>query len=147
MLQNSFYATLILLIIAYGSYMIGLIRVLRRINKLSWKAFVPVLNYYASVRAVGAPPSWFFFALIPYVGAIYAGSIAVRLGAVFGKRITFSLFWLTFGSPVGMHRIARTPEENINWELLDKRMSILDIRKLRRELRRRKKQKRAAAKA
>jgi len=122
--------------------MIGLIRVLRRIDRLTWKAFVPILNYYASVRAVNAPRRWFFYALIPYVGAIYAGSVAVRLGAIFGKGITFSLFWLTFGSPVGMHIIARTPEE-INKALLEKRLGILDIRRLRRELLRRRMQQRA----
>lgn len=146
-LQGSLYLTLFLLMLAYGSYMVGLIRVLKRLDKLSWKAFVPIVNYYASVRAVGAPRRWFFFALIPYIGAIYAGSVAVRLGAIFGKKITFSLFWLTFGSPIGMHMIAKTPEESINRDLLEKQMSILDIRKLRRELRRRKKQQRAQAKA
>ncbi len=141
-LQGSAYLALLLVVVSYLSYMIGLIRVLRRIDRLTWKAFVPILNYYASVRAVNAPRRWFFYALIPYVGAIYAGSVAVRLGAIFGKGITFSLFWLTFGSPVGMHIIARTPEE-INKALLEKRLGILDIRRLRRELLRRRMQQRA----
>ncbi|HRK40515.1 MAG TPA: DUF5684 domain-containing protein [Candidatus Saccharibacteria bacterium] len=142
-LQGSAYLALLLIVVSYLSYMIGLIRVLRRIDRLTWKAFVPILNYYASVRAVNAPRRWFFYALIPYVGAIYAGSVAVRLGAIFGKGITFSLFWLTFGSPVGMHVIARTPEEEINKALLEKRLGILDIRRLRRELLRRRMQQRA----
>jgi len=132
-LQGTFLAVIILAIAAYISYMIGLIVVLRRLDRLTWQAFIPILNYYAQVRAVGAPARWFFLSLTPYLGAVYAGSVAIRLGAIFGKGPAFSLFWLTFGASIGMPILARSPM--LNKELYEKPIKLLDIRSIQHKLR------------
>jgi hypothetical protein len=117
--------------IAYLMYMVGLILVLRRLRRLTWKAFVPVLNFYAQVKAVNAPSSWFALALTPYVGAVYAGSIAIRLGAIFNKNAAFSVVWLTIGAPIGMFIIARS-KEPINQDLLDSKIKLMSIKAIER---------------
>lgn len=136
LLQGGVYLLLFLAAAAYLSYMIGLIAVLKRLDRLSWQAFVPIFNYYAQVRAVGAPGRWFFYSLIPYIGFAYVGTIALRLGAIFGKKASFSLFWLTFGASFGMHVIARSP--TFDEDLYHQPIKLVDVRALRRRLRGRK---------
>jgi hypothetical protein len=112
--------------------MVGLIFVLRRLRRLSWQAFVPLLNYYAQIRAINAPKRWFLLSLPPYVGAVYMGSVAIRLGSVFGRGPAFSLVWLTVGAPVGMFILAfsnRPP----NPDLLREEARLLDIKAVKRE--------------
>jgi hypothetical protein len=118
---------LVFCVTLYLMYMIGLILVLRRMRKLNWMAFVPLLNYYALMRAVNAPGRWFFLTWVPYLGAAYAGTILIRTGAVFGRGPAFSLFWLTLGSPVGMFRLAFT-KKPLDRELLSSRPKLLDIK-------------------
>ena len=124
-------ALFIVMAVAYVAYMIGLIIVLRRMHKLSWMAFVPLLNYYAQVQAIGAPKRWFVLSLPPYIGAVYAGSVAIRLGQVFNRGTAFSLVWLTLGAPVGMFVIAfsKTP---MNEAVLAEPARLLDIKVIKR---------------
>ncbi len=113
--------------LAYVAYMIGLILVLRKLGRLSWYAFIPLLNYYAQVRAINAPRRWFLLSLPPYIGAVYAGSVAIRLGSIFGRGPAFSLVWLTIGAPVGMFILAfsKTP---INHDILANEAKLIDIK-------------------
>jgi hypothetical protein len=118
-------------LLLYLNYMIGLILVLRRLGRMSWWAYVPLLNYFAQMRALGAPRRWYLLSCIPYLGAAYAGTIAVRLGQVFGRSTSFSLFWLTLGAPVGMYIIARS-KQPLHPELLEHELTLLDIKAIRR---------------
>ena len=127
---------LIIVVIAYLAYMVGLIFVLKRLDRLRWQAFIPVLNYYALVKALGAPTRWFFISLIPYLGLVHLGSILIRLGAIFGKSTSFSLFWLAFGACIGMPILARSP--TFHKDLLDQPIKLLDVRDIRRKNRHRK---------
>lgn len=120
--------------LAYLMYMVGLILVLRKLGRLSWLAFVPIANYYAQLRAVNAPRRWFAFALVPYIGAVYAGSAAIRLGRAFNRGPAFSLFWLTFGAPVGMFLIAHS-KEPIHPELLEEEATLIDVKAIKRRAR------------
>jgi hypothetical protein len=114
-------------VLAYVLYMVGLIFVLRRMDRLSWMAFVPLVNYYAQVRAVNAPRRWFALALTPYIGAVYAGSVAIRLGEIFGRGPAFSLLWLTIGAPIGMFIIAFASRP-LNVALLDQPLRLMNIK-------------------
>lgn len=127
-LQGGLYLFITLAVAAYISYMIGLYAVLKRLDATAWHAFIPIYNFYALVRAVGAPTLWFFLSFLPYIGVAYAGSVAIRLGAIFGKDAKFSLFWLTFGAFWGMPIIARS--ETFNVELRDRPLRLLDVRKI-----------------
>jgi hypothetical protein len=120
-------AVVIVMVVAYLSYMLGLIFVLRRMGRLTWLAFIPIVNYYAQVRAINAPKRWFLLSMPPYIGAVYAGSVAIRLGAIFGRGPAWSLVWLTLGSPVGMYILAfsRRP---IDVTILDEEAHLLDIK-------------------
>lgn len=120
------------MIIAYFFYMLGLIFVLKRMHRLTWLAFVPGVNYYAQVRAINAPKSWFWGALVPIAGAVYAGSTAIRLGAIFNRGPGFSLFWLTIAAPVGMFVIALS-REPINQEYLNGTPRLLDVKAIKRD--------------
>ena len=115
--------------IAYLAYMVGLVLVLRRLGRLSWMAFVPILNFYAQMRALNAPGRWFGFSMMPYVGAVYAGTVAVRLGKVFGRGPAFSLFWLTVGAPVGMFVLAFS-HNPLQLDFLHDEAKLLDIKAL-----------------
>jgi hypothetical protein len=117
----------LVLLVSYILYMIGLILVLRRLKKLSWQAFVPVLNYYAQIKAVNAPKSWFVLSLPPYIGAVYAGSVAIRLGSIFNRGPGFSLIWLTIGAPIGMFILAFS-KVPLDKEVLAVKAKLLDIR-------------------
>ena len=125
-----------LVALAYLMYMVGLILVLRKLGRLTWLAFVPIVNYYAQLRAINAPRRWFAFALLPYIGAVYAGTAAIRLGRVFNKGPAFSLFWLTIGAPIGMFMLART-KEPIHPELLNNEATLIDVKSLKRQTRHR----------
>lgn len=96
----------IFLVVAYFVYMAGLSVVLRQLRAPAWRAFIPGYNIMAQIEAVGLPRNWFVKAIVPYVGALYALAIAVRLGRVYGRKPMFSSVWLTFGAPVGMWVIA-----------------------------------------
>jgi hypothetical protein len=122
---------IILVVVSYLFYMAGLILVLRRLGRLSWRGFVPLLNYYEQVRAINAPPRWFALSLPPYVGAVYMGSVAIRLGSVFGRGPAFSLVWLTFGAPVGMFVLAfsRRP---LNLDVIRDEAHLFDIKAVKR---------------
>ena len=122
----------IFLVVSYAVYMVGLILVLRRLGRLSWLAFVPLLNYFAQVRAINGPPRWFALSLIPYVGAVYVGSVAIRLGLIFGRGPAFSLVWLTFGAPVGM-MILGLSHGPVNQEYLDQPPKLLDVKAIKRQ--------------
>jgi hypothetical protein len=120
-------AVVVAMVLAYLSYMLGLIFVLRRMGRLTWLAFIPIANYYAQVRAINAPKRWFLLSMPPYIGAVYAGSVAIRLGAVFGRGPGWSLVWLTLGSPVGMFVLAfsRRPAD---LSIIDEEAHLLDIK-------------------
>jgi len=122
----------VLLVGSYVVYMVGLILVLRRLSRLTWLAFVPLANYYAQVRAINAPRRWFAWSLIPYVGAVYVGSVAIRLGMIFGRGPAFSLVWLTFGAPVGMMilGLSRGP---VNVEYLEQTPKLLDVKAIKQQ--------------
>lgn len=121
----------VILVVAYIAYMIGLILVLRRLGRVSWHAFIPLLNYYAQIRAINAPGRWFLLSLPPYIGAAYAGSAAIRLGAIFGRGPAFSLIWLTFGAPIGMFVLAFT-RRPIDHEILNEKAHLLDLKAIKR---------------
>ena len=125
-------AAIIIVAFVYLLYMFGLILVLRRLNKMTWQAYIPIFNYYATVRAVGAPGRWFWLSLIPYFGAMYAGTVAIRLGQVFGKRPGFSLFWLTLGAAIGMFVLAfsKTPHDE---KLLNSEIYLLNVKSARKK--------------
>lgn len=125
------------MIIAYFVYMVGLIFVLKRLHRLSWMAFVPVVNYYAQVRSINAPKHWFWGALVPVVGAVYAGSTAIRMGAIFGRGPAFSLVWLTIGAPIGMFVIA-LGKAPVNQDLLNGTPRLLDVKAIKRDAKRHK---------
>ncbi len=131
-LVNIGIAFAVTMVVLYIVYMIGLILVLRRLKKLTWHAFVPILNYYAQVVAINAPKSWFALSLPPYVGAVYAGSVAIRLGRIFNKGPLFSLTWLTLGAPVGMFIIGLS-KAPVNEEALLEKAVLLDIKATRRD--------------
>lgn len=118
-------------LVAYLAYMVGLILVLRKLERLSWMAFVPILNFYAQMRALNVPGRWFPFSMMPYVGVVYAGTVAIRLGAVFGRGPGFSLFWLTFGAPVGMFMLAFS-KQPLQIDILRDRARLLDVRAIKR---------------
>lgn len=124
-------AAAILAAAAYLAYMVGLILVLRRLGRLSWMAFVPILNFYAQMRALNVPGRWFPFTMMPYVGVVYAGTIAVRLGAVFERGPAFSLIWLTVGAPVGMFILAFS-QVPPHLGILRDEAKLLDIKALKR---------------
>jgi hypothetical protein len=119
-----------LCVVLYLSYMIGLIRVLRRLDRLTWLAFIPFVNYFAQLRAIGAPGSWFFLTFIPYFGWIYAGTMAIRYGAIFGRKATFSLFWVTMGAPIGFHMLAATP--HYDEQILNSPLKTFDLKTIKR---------------
>ncbi len=135
--QGALLVAIVLGITSYIMYTIGLYKVFKHLDRPAGRAFVPVLNYYSQIRAVRAPRKWFFLSLLPYIGVVYAGSVAIRLGAVFGKEPSFSLFWLTFGAFVGMPIIARSTP--VHPELLDKPLRLIDVRALRKKLKDKKK--------
>jgi hypothetical protein len=133
-LVNTGAVVAILLVASYVAYMVGLILVLQRLGRLSWLAFVPLLNYFAQVRAINGPSRWFAFSLIPYVGAVYVGSVAIRLGLIFGRGPAFSLVWLTFGAPVGMYILAFS-QGPLHTEFLEQKPKLLDVKALKRQSR------------
>ncbi|MBW4062137.1 hypothetical protein HJC99_06200 [Candidatus Saccharibacteria bacterium] len=121
----------IFLAITYVLYTIGLVMVLRRLNHFKWYAFLPFFSYYALIIATGAPKRWFYLSLVPYAGAVYAGSAAIRLGRIFDRGTAFSLFWLTVASPIGLIMIGRqtTP---INQAALEETVGLFDIKAIKR---------------
>jgi hypothetical protein len=66
--------------------------------------------------------------------------IAIHLGRIFGRGPGFSLFWLTLGSPIGMFMIAR--QNFIDTELLNQPAAMLDIKSIRRRLKKAKTERR-----
>jgi Family of unknown function (DUF5684) len=130
----------IIAVLAYLAYMIGLVLVLKRLKRLSWQAYIPLINYYAQIRAINAPSKWFLISLTPYVGAVYAAAVAIRLGRVFGRSTAWSLTWLVFGAPVGMFIIAlgKTPPDT---GLLSEPAELVDLKKIKQDRARRKKAK------
>jgi hypothetical protein len=128
---NAGLAVVIIGALAYLVYMVGLILVLRKLGRVSWMAFLPLLNYYAQVRALNAPARWFPFAMIPYIGVVYAGTVAIRLGSVFGRGPAFSLVWLTVGAPAGMFMLAFS-KEPLHLGVLRDEATLLDIKALKR---------------
>ena len=108
----------IFMFVAYLIYMIGLAVIFRRLHVPAWKAFIPFLNFYALIKAMGAPSYWFFAALLPYVGFVYSVAVALRLGNIFGRGVIFSATWLTLGAPVGVWVVVRDGKEP-NLEILN----------------------------
>ncbi len=129
MFKNVAAGAAIFLVVSYAAYMIGLIFVLRRLHRLSWQAFVPLLNYLAQIKAIHAPSRWFFLSLPPYLGAVYVAAVAIRLGRVFGRTPAFSLTWLTLGAPVGMWLLA-FGKNNPDVAVLAEPAVLIDTKKL-----------------
>jgi hypothetical protein len=121
--------------VVYVMYMVGLILVLRRLHRLNWQAFVPVLNYYAQVKAVNAPTRWFPLSLLPFLGVVYAGSVAIRVGKAFGRKPFFSVIWLTIGAPLGLFYIALS-KRPVNPAVLDEPAQLFDVKAIRRQAKR-----------
>lgn len=123
-------AVVIVMVVAYFVYMFGLILVLRRMDRLTWHAFVPFINYYSLLLAINAPKKWFGLAQIPYAGSVYVGSGAVKLGRTFHRGPAFSLTWLTIGAPVGMLVLARS-KKPIDQKVMAERAHLLEIKAIR----------------
>lgn len=129
----------IVLLCMFLSYAIGLARVFSKLGEPKWKAFIPVFGFKTLVRALHLPRSWFFMALIPYVGTIYSAATAQRLGKVFDKKLPFALIWLTYGSSVGMPIIGFSKKQP-NLEVLDEPTpSLKELEKTVKAMRKRKK--------
>ena len=90
----------------YLVYCIGLSLVFKKLSTPRWRAFIPMINYFSLINALGLPKSWYGASIVPYAGTVYSIAIAIRLGKVFGKGTAFSSFWLTAAAPVGMFVIS-----------------------------------------
>lgn len=98
----------IFLIFAYFIvFSIGLAQVFREAKVPVWRAFCPVFNFMFLVDLTGLPRKFFWYSLLPYVGAIYAFGVMNRLAQAYGKSILFTSVWLTFASAVGIHVLQR----------------------------------------
>ncbi len=126
---------LTIMVVAYLMYMVGLILVLHRLHRLRWQAFIPIVNYYAQVKAVNAPKRWFPLSLLPFLGIVYSGSVAIRVGKAFGRTPFFSVIWLTVGAPLGMLFIA-FPKRPLDLTALDEPAQLFDVKSIRREAKR-----------
>lgn len=130
MIQALINASIIVIIIAvilYLCYALGLSMVFRKLGEPSWHAIVPMYNFACLIRVLKLPQSWFALSLTPGVGAIYSVAVAYRLGRVFQRSFAYSTFWLIPGSPIGMLQIgfSRKP---INSDVLNEpKPSIKEI--------------------
>lgn len=112
------WVVIVIFLVMYSCYCIGLMRVFHRLGQKRWQAIVPLYNFYCLIRVLKLPKKWFVLSLTPYVGTIYSVAVAYRLGRVFKKSLAFSAFWLTLGSPLGMLYIGYSKVE-LNFKVLD----------------------------
>jgi len=94
---------LIAIVLYFIVFVIGLARVFHQAGIPVWKAFVPAINFMFMVDMVGLPRKFFWYSLIPYVGAVYAFAVMARIAKAYGKGLVFTSIWLTFATAVGIH--------------------------------------------
>ncbi len=102
---NAGIIVIIISVILYLCYAIGLSMVFRKLGEPGWHAIVPMYNFACLINALHLPKTWFALSLTPGVGAVYSVAVAYRLGRVFHKSFAYSTFWLIPGSPIGMLQI------------------------------------------
>lgn len=81
-------------IIYYLLTAVSLWKVLDKAGLPGWTAFIPIVNAYFVLKAVGRPWWWLLLYLIPVVGVVIAIVVAFNLGDAFDRGPWFSLFLL-----------------------------------------------------
>ena len=71
---------------------VGLYKIFEKQNIPSWKAFVPILNFYEWLKLIERPWWWVFLLLIPGVNIIMYGVLSFTTAQYFGKRNGKDLF-------------------------------------------------------
>ncbi len=126
---NAGIIVIIIAVILYLCYALGLSMVFRKLGEPSWHAIVPMYNFACLIKVLKLPPSWFALSLTPGIGAVYSVAVASRLGKLFHKSFAYSTFWLIPGSPLGMLHIGFS-RQPMNLDVLNEpQPSIKQIQK------------------
>jgi signal peptidase I len=75
----------IFLWLAVISLHIGLYKMFEKAGQAGWKALIPFLNAYISIRLIGKPVWWFILMFVPIVNAVMIFLIASELVRAYGK--------------------------------------------------------------
>ncbi len=84
---------LVVIIGAYVFYSYCLYRVFKKTNGAvtPWWGWVPILNTYGMIKAVGRPDWWLLMLFIPCVGYVFAFIIYFDLAEAYGKSTGFGI--------------------------------------------------------
>jgi hypothetical protein len=92
-----FFLVVVAVYLFYG-YCIG--RIFQKAGRPLWEGFVPIYNYYVTLKIVGRPGWWLILYIIPIVNVVITIIVYYDLARSFGKGVGFTvglfLLWFIF---------------------------------------------------
>jgi hypothetical protein len=91
-------AFLLVVLVVYLFYGYCLGRIFQKAGRPLWEGFVPIYNYYVTLKIIGRPGWWLILYIIPIVNIVITVLVYYDLSRSFGKGVGFTLglFFLWF---------------------------------------------------
>ena len=93
-------AVFLIVVAVYLFYGYCLGRIFQKAGRPLWEGFVPIYNYYVTLKIVGRPGWWLILYIIPIVNVVITIIVYYDLSRSFGKGVGFTvglfLLWFIF---------------------------------------------------
>lgn len=105
MFAGIFGTLLIIFLLPYVLYIVGMWKTFEKAGKPGWAAIIPIYNIYIMIEIVGKPSIWLLWCILPCVNFVFLIWLHNLISKSFGKQEGFTvgliLLWFIFWPILG----------------------------------------------